>query len=1107
LVLEQLEDHIVPTIVFEPAFGAEATLFGSGQKLNATPVQLIFWGSTYWDSPSGAQAADVTNAFATLLGSAYYSHLSQYGAGGGTNYLASSWIDTFDIDPGSTVADSQIRAVIINAINDPSSPILPPSNFNSVPLYVVVTPYGTAIDGSTIPMQGNVAFQGGVQGGDKATVGYHYDFNAGTNYGNYNLVYAWIGNYTLSGMGGLSNLDSLSAIFSHESSEAMTDSQPFSGITTSAGPSLPDGGGFGEIGDFEPEDFNVEDYRVDGVLAQATWDYNYQAFVVSDGTSQNFYIYPQYTYSDGSYTFAGNVLDVYGDQSGANSNDTITISTTDSGGWQVTLNGETAVFEPGLAITTLNVLPAGGDNEINVLATPLGTTTLINDQGIDTVTVGNYNSALNYRTGDMSSVNGLVDIFGTGSTSLYLDDSGDSIGQHVSMYDGSILGLSPATIQWSPWSASTGGVTYLAVYGGSGGNTFDVHNTSNFPYATYLSTGTGHDNVYVYATTGDLYDYNPGGLDSTFLGGGYTGSINGQVDVYGAGSTYLYLDDSNDTTARTAYLYNGEVTGLSPANIYWTATSSLTGGVSYLAIYGGSGGNRFVVGDTSDFAYSTDLSTGSGDDTVYIYATTGRLNVNNPGGSDFTDVGVGSLTNIQGTVTLSGGGGSNNLSINDSSGGSGLSYSLSATQLTRSGAAAITYASLAALEITAGGNDTLTLLSPVRTAPTTINGGSGTNTLQGANVDNTWAVSGVNSGKVGSVSFSNFQKLMGGAANDTFEFAASTARVSTINGGSGANKLDYSALGSGFVVRVTLSSDSAGSAPLIPGGFSMIGFLAGSTDTANTLTGPNLVNVWIISGTNAGTLNTFAFTAMPNLQGGANVDTFAFTSPTASRVRSIRGGTAPSGKGDWLNYASFGSSSLVRVNLATGSAANVNSGLSGSIWGIQNVLGSGSGTNILTGDAQGNILIGGSGSNTLFGGTRSSLLIGGSGHGAITGGSGQDIEIAGTTAYNAATIGGRNALMSLLAELQSTNTFAQKVSDIIHGNNLGGGSDLNGSNKLTWGVSGATVKASLGAFKLTGDSSASATADWFFANAASIVSDFNDDGVHDEHNNNGFGMF
>jgi hypothetical protein len=51
------------------------------------------------------------------------------------------------------------------------------------------------------------------------------------------------------------------------------------------------------------------------------------------------------------------------------------------------------------------------------------------------------------------------------------------------------------------------------------------------------------------------------------------------------------------------------------------------------------------------------------------------------------------------------------------------------------------------------------------------------------------------------------------------------------------------------------------------------------------------------------------------------------------------------------------------------------------------------------------------------------------------------------------------------------------------------------------------VKPSTGAFTLSGDTSPSTAADWYFANASSTVTDFNDDGVLDEHNNNTIGTF
>ena len=86
------------------------------------------------------------------------------------------------------------------------------------------------------------------------------------------------------------------------------------------------GGGSGEIGDFEPEDYNLDEYRVNGVLVQAMWDYNSQAFTVSDGNSQHMDLYASYTHNaNGSYTYNGSTLDVYGDQLGANYNDAVTL--------------------------------------------------------------------------------------------------------------------------------------------------------------------------------------------------------------------------------------------------------------------------------------------------------------------------------------------------------------------------------------------------------------------------------------------------------------------------------------------------------------------------------------------------------------------------------------------------------------------------------------------------------------------------------------------------------------------------------------------------------------------------------------------------------------
>jgi hypothetical protein len=373
----------------------------------------------------------------------------------------------------------------------------------------------------------------------------------------------------------------------------------------------------------------------------------------------------------------------------------------------------------------------------------------------------------------------------------------------------------------------------------------------------------------------------------------------------------------------------------------------------------------------------------------------------------------------------------------------------------------------------------------------------------------------------------------GGAGNDIFNLGSGNSLNGSqgdliVNGGGGSNTLNANDSSSAGGQSYTLSSTlltGTDFANITYASLSALTVTGSGSDTltllspvptvattfsggsgTNTLVGANVTNAWTISGNNRGKLDSVTFSNVQDLVGGTGVDTFKFTS-TSGKVASINGGGAPANRGDWLNYASLPSSSTVTVNLATGSATNVNGSAAGALTNIQNVIGSATGTNNLTGDAQGNIMIGGGGLNTLVGGSGNSLLIGGSGHGSITGGGGTDVLIAGTTTYNAATTSGRNSLMAILAELQSADTFADKVYDLIHGTKSGDpaphGQDLNGKNKLTWGVSGATVTPSTGSFTL--NRNAAALADWFFSQSPSTVNGFVTG--TDEHNNNAIGVF
>jgi hypothetical protein len=390
-----------------------------------------------------------------------------------------------------------------------------------------------------------------------------------------------------------------------------------------------------------------------------------------------------------------------------------------------------------------------GNDTVNVEGTT-GGLVVNNAGGLDRVYVGSSGSALN---GNVQNVLGTVNVQGSGSTYLYVDDSSDSTAQKATLDNGQLSGLAQATIYWTPTATPTGGVTSLVVYGGGGGNTFTVANTGNLYNFTLLSTGTGDDIVNVEATTGTLYLDNAGGVDHVYVGSngsplnGTTQNIHGFVDAYGAGSTYLYVDDSADSTTQKATLYDGQITGLAPANIAWTPTSSPTGGVVSVLVYGGSGGDTFTVANTSKLYNFTLLSTGTGNDTVNVEATTGALYLDNTGGVDHVYVGSngsalnGTAQNIHGFLYAYGAG-STYLYVDDGADSTAQNATLSNGQITGLTPAAIGWTASStstggatSLVVYGGsGGNTFTVTSALTDATTILNTGTGNDTtyLEGA---------------------------------------------------------------------------------------------------------------------------------------------------------------------------------------------------------------------------------------------------------------------------------------------------------------------------------------------------------------------------------------
>jgi hypothetical protein len=677
-----------------------------------------------------------------------------------------------------------------------------------------------------------------------------------------------------------------------------------------------------------------------------------------------------------------------------------------------------------------------GSDVVNITGTT-GDLYLYNRGGDDNVYVGN---------GTLAGINGLVYVYGAGSTSLYVQDGNDTTARSATLTATSLTGLSAGTIRWSPSLASLGGVTYLRIDGSAATSTYNVTDTPNLYFSTDLITGAGNDTVNISGTSGFLSAYNGGGYDSVYVGNGTLAGINGSVYVTGAGSTYLYVQDYSDTTPRSATLNGYSLTGLSTGSVWWAHSSTATGGVTYLRIAGSSASSTYNVSDTPNVLYSTDLITGAGNDTVNITGTTGTLNVGNVGGFDTVYVGLGTLANINGAVNVSGAG-STSLIVQDGSDTSAHSATLTASGLTGLSRGAIQWVPSAAsmggvvflvIEGSAAGStytvtDTPDLAyytnlatgagsdSVYITGTTGIlfvsNGGGGDAVVIGRQASAT--TGGKVAGIKGRVVINGYQTvaLTVDDSGDTNGRAATLTSYSLT--GLAPAEIDFSTSVTSLTINGGIGNDTltvAGTPPSIP-----VTFNGGNG--GDTLVGPNTTNFWTISGNSAGNLNSaVSFSNVENLVGGTAVDTFVFGA--VGGLSNISGGGAPAGQGDWLDYTA--ATTAVSANLATGKV----SGVTGTASGIQNVFGGNFG-NTLTGNAQGNILIGGDAADTIIGGGGRSILIGGKGADTITGGADDDILIGGYTSYGSAWH--EAELMDLLARWQSADSYATRVADIRGG--------------------------------------------------------------------------
>jgi MBG domain (YGX type)/Bacterial Ig-like domain (group 3)/Putative Ig domain/PKD domain/RTX calcium-binding nonapeptide repeat (4 copies) len=365
-------------------------------------------------------------------------------------------------------------------------------------------------------------------------------------------------------------------------------------------------------------------------------------------------------------------------------------------------------------------------------------------------------------------------------------------------------------------------------------NTFIVNDTPGGGAA--INTAAG--NVYVLGTTGNLavnsgshisLGNQPSALTGIVpTGPGSTATLNGPVFLAGylrpdgtARDPDITIDDRADTAPRAVtigpsavLLAHHSISGLAPADITYGGYVNLfphDPNLTQLTILAGPNANTFTVQEAG--VQPTILVPGS-KGAVNVGGTAGVLDVV---GGQSVAVGLGSVAGVQGKVLLQTGDGPVAVNIDDSADpGPGAGWAIDTFAVTTptfylglgdlTNPASFTLASLN-LSVNAG-SSVHAAASPVVFAPAapgsapawTVNGVDQNNSLAGPDASNTWQITGPDSGVLnGSLVYTGFNNLFGGAQDDTFAFGNQGLVSGLLDGGAGSDALDYSAYTAGPV--------------------------------------------------------------------------------------------------------------------------------------------------------------------------------------------------------------------------------------------------------------------------------------------------------------------
>jgi hypothetical protein len=428
-----------------------------------------------------------------------------------------------------------------------------------------------------------------------------------------------------------------------------------------------------------------------------------------------------------------------------------------SGGTTLTVTSTGAISQTDIDATSGNdIITLASDSSQTDINAGTGTTTTniqtTSAQTIVTTAAGGHNTINIGNNGSVDGINGEIDITGSGADILTVDDSASTIGKGDILLNAILLkNLSPGDINYS-------GLASLTIKLGTASDTVTIYNTGA---TTVLDLGTADDTVTIdndsNNTTINTSDPTnvinilgtsaptavnamAGSVDTVNIGN--AGSVQAVLDpitITGNDDTIVNVDDSADTTGRTASLSAAVLTGIAPAAINYSSLATLS--VTF-----GSGDDNLTISNTAA-STTTNINTAAGDDTVTVQGDTGPTNINvgigtntvniqaaagttaitTPGGGVTTTTlgNSGNVDGITGALTITGAG-NDTLIVDDSANANTKYVSMTSTTLVGITPHTITYTGVSTLTVNlgTGGNFLVVYSTPVNTA-TTFNMGSG----------------------------------------------------------------------------------------------------------------------------------------------------------------------------------------------------------------------------------------------------------------------------------------------------------------------------------------------------------------------------------------------